>query len=126
MKKTIIMLTALMLSAVSCSEVKQSESITSNSENTTVSSPSDKKGEIELTYAYYNELGNEFNKMVKTFNEEENGCKIVLKDYSDMLVYENPEFKAGITEESRAALKVEMYQDIIKGEIDIVDSSGHL
>ena len=77
MKKTIIMLTALMLSAVSCSEVKQSESITSNSENTTVSSPSDEKGEIELTYAYYNELGNEFNKMVKTFNEEENGCKIV-------------------------------------------------
>lgn len=122
-KKTFIFMTVLMLSAVSCSEVKQSESITSNSENTTVSSPSDEKGEIELTYAYYNELGNEFNKMVKTFNEEENGCKIVLKDYSDMLVYENPEFKAGITKESYAALKVEMYQDIIKGEIDIVDSS---
>ncbi len=121
-KRILVCVTALMLSAVSCSEVKQAESIPDTSINTSDSAVSEEKEDIVLTYAYYNDLGKEFNEMVKAFNEENNGYKVELKDYSDMLVYENPEFKAGVTEESRAALKIEMYQDIIKGEIDIVAS----
>ncbi len=123
MKKLIIIITVLMLSAVSCSEVKKDGNVSDISVNNSESTSVDENEEIVLTYAYYNEINKNLQKMVKAFNEENNGYKVELKDYSDMLVYENSEFKSGITDESRAALKIEIYQDIIKGEIDIVSSS---
>lgn len=123
MKKIIIFMTALMLTAVSCSEVKQDGNLSDKSANVSDTASVDENGDIILTYANYNEISKNLQEMVDAFNAEDNGYKVEIKDYSDMLVYENPEFKSGITDESRAAVKIEIYQDIIKGEIDIVSSS---
>lgn len=111
----------MILSSVSCSIVKQEEIISDNSENI-YNSSAEKTEDIVLTYAYYGEMDSLLQSLIDKFNAEGNGYQLVIKDYSDILQYGSPETRSA-TEESRTALKIQLYQDIINGEVSIIDSS---
>ena len=110
-----------MLTAVSCSNTGQ-QSISEPSGN--VNNVEQSKEDIILTYATYTEPHSTMQEMIDNFNDENNGYKVVIKDYSEGLVYENPETKGGASEESLSAVQIEIVQDIIKGEVDIINSES--
>lgn len=100
-----------------------SENSDSTENSVDVSVQSEKKENTILTYATYTEINYGLQEMIDNFNNENNGYQIVVKDYSDELSYENPEMKAGASEESLSAVQMEIVQDVINGEIDIVNSN---
>ena len=87
-KKTIIFMTVLMLSAVSCSDtVKKAEistdsSSVNSSNNSQGESTQERKEDITLTFAMSGNTSG-IDKAIKEFNEADNGYQIQIKRYFD-------------------------------------------
>ncbi len=107
---------------VSCNNVKQQD-VTESSKISNSEQPEEKE-DITLTYSTCSELSTDTQEMIDDFNAENNGYKVVVKDYSENLVYSNPEIKWGASEESLSEVQIEIVQDIISDEIDIINKSA--
>lgn len=124
MKKTIIMLTALMLSAVSCSntvkkaEISTDSSSVNSSNNSQGESTQEKKEDIILTFAMSGDTSN-IDKIIKEFNEADNGYQVQIKRYFDQF---NEDGSSNIlTVEEYQYIDIELLQDIMNTtDIDIV------
>lgn len=123
-KKTFMIMTALMLSAVSCSDtVKKAEistdsSSVNSSNNSQGESTQEKKEDIILTFAMSGDTSN-IDKVIKEFNEADNGYQVQIKRYFDQF---NEDGSSNIlTVEEYQYIDIELLQDIMNTtDIDIV------
>lgn len=118
----IFCLAFILTSTASCSDEQPKESIPATSTETTIDT-TEAKEDIILTIANCFEDKELFD-MIKEFNEENNGYKVEIKDYTDMLVFGDPESQSDVSMESMDAMRIQMYQDVIRGEIDIVNANA--
>lgn len=124
MKKTIIMLTALMLSAVSCSntvkkaEISTDSSSVNSSNNSQGESTQEKKEDIILTMAMSGDP-EPLEKAMEEFNESDNGYQVQIKRYGGQL---NDDGTINdLTREQSQYKDIEILQDIMNTtNVDIV------
>lgn len=127
MKRNIIIacMSALTLTAVSCSEVKQTDIQPENAVSGNAApeiSAADDNGDIIITLATNSEMRSRLNDEIDSFNSADNGYQIVTK-IVDMDFY-NKEFDTTVmNEEDGLAVDFNMVQDVMNTDsVDIIPS----
>lgn len=118
-----IILSLMIMTTVSCSEVGTVEQTSEVSQQETVEDTTGKREDITITMAVLNGGNGFVTEAVKDFNNADNGYNIVLKDY--MEYYDSSsDTEGGATPESFAMIDRQLSLDIMEnGIIDIVSDN---
>lgn len=127
-KKLLVCASALMLTAVSCSEVKQtdiqpeSSADTAGTPETSSQQENDKKEDIIITLATNSTMRSELQDEIDNFNSADNGYQIVTK-IVDMKFYDEEFDNTVITEEDGLTVDFNLIQDVMNTDsVDIIPS----
>ena len=121
--------TLLLIITASCSNVAEIPTSDDGGITNTISSKdasSAAEDDIVLVYATKGDLTIEEQKLIDSFNEEDNGYFVETRDYSNYMELDEsvsgvlPEGEGVYKKESISAMQIQLAQDVIKGNIDIV------